>query len=69
MLLKTSCKTIIFLLKKLKICKKIKKLNFKPLTCLPLFLSLTSAVDQHLNYGNLFKSPFYYYKETLFLSI
>jgi hypothetical protein len=29
MLLKTSCKTIIFPLKKLKICKKIKKVNFK----------------------------------------
>jgi hypothetical protein len=29
MLLKTSCKTIIFPLKKLKISKKIKKVNFK----------------------------------------
>ena len=36
MLLKTSCKTIIFLLKKLKICKKIKKLNFKAVSYLPL---------------------------------
>jgi hypothetical protein len=38
MLLKTSCKTIIFPLKKLKITKKIKKVNYKtpadyPLLC------------------------------------
>jgi hypothetical protein len=36
MLLKTSCKTIIFPLKKLKICKKIKKVNFITLTEHPL---------------------------------
>ena len=44
MLLKTSCKTIIFPLKKLKISKKIKKVNFKTLTDHPLLFDF----NQHI---------------------
>lgn len=44
MLLKTSCKTIIFPLKKLKICKKIKKVNFKTLPDHPLLFDF----NQHI---------------------
>jgi hypothetical protein len=45
MLLKTSCKTIIFLLKKLKISKKIKKVNFK--TRLIILYEMISANTLH----------------------
>lgn len=44
MLLKTSCKTIIFPLKKLKISKKIKKVNFKTPADHPLLFDF----NQHI---------------------
>jgi hypothetical protein len=44
MLLKTSCKTIIFPLKKLKISKKIKKVNIKTLPDHPLLFDF----NQHI---------------------
>jgi hypothetical protein len=51
MLLKTSCKTIIFQLKKLKISKKIKKVNFKSLTDHPLLFDF----NQHItSFGGIF---------------
>jgi hypothetical protein len=51
MLLKTSCKTIIFPLKKLKICKKIKKVNFKTRTGHPLLCDF----NQHItSIGGIF---------------
>lgn len=53
MLLKTSCKTIIFPLKKLKLYKKINKVNSKTLTDHPLLLDF----NQHITSisGNFLK--------------
>jgi len=66
MLLKTSCKTIIFPLKKLKICKKIKKVNSQTLTDHPSLYDF----NQHItSIGGIFLKLLHIInKYTLFLS-
>jgi hypothetical protein len=56
MLLKTSCKTIIFPLKKLKICKKIKKAIFKSLTDHPLLYDFNQYIT---SIGGIFSKLFH----------